>query len=637
MCGFAGFIGDFSQELLVNMTNSLGHRGPDDHGIWFSDDKQIGLGHTRLSIQDLSSAGHQPMISEDNFILAYNGEVYNFHELRAELIEKGLTFNSKTDTEVILKGLALEGVDYLKKLNGIFALAFYNIKEKSLLLARDGMGVKPLYLGTTPKGKIFSSEMKSLLYEPSLPRDLCERGIVNYLSFLWSPGSSTMLKAVEKVLPGEAILFKNGKLEKRWIFYDIPFVEKTEEISEKDAVEKLDKLLEQAVERQLIADVPVGAFLSGGLDSSTLCYYASKKVTNGFDCFTIDLSPEDLESEGIINDLPYAQKVAKYLGVKLHTISVGSEAINHLEKMIYHLDEPQADPAILNTLFISQLARHNGIKVLLSGAGGDDLFTGYRRHFAYNQEKYWSGLPRLLRQGLKLTSSMLPNDLLLGRRVKKAFSYADLDQDVRLASYFLWCSPERVVSLFNKNHFSSIKEDDVLLPLLSSLKRLPIGVSNLNRMLYLESKHFLADHNLNYTDKMTMAVGVEARVPFLDKDLIEFASSLPDTLKQNGKVGKYILKKTMERHLPREIIYRPKTGFGSPLRKWLKFELKTLVDEALSESTINRRGIFDYLAIKQLIADDRSGKIDASYTIFGLICMEVWMKKFLDNAPLNLK
>lgn len=631
MCGLTGYIGNFDKELLLKMVPSLSHRGPDDQGFWQSEDLVIGLGHTRLSILDLSSAGHQPMKTEDdNFVIVYNGEIYNFQELRSDLEKSGVVFQSKTDTEVILKGYAYFGFDFFKKLNGIFAFAIFNKVENSLLLIRDGMGVKPLYLGKTPKGYIFSSEMKTLLIEKSLSRELNERGIVNYLSFLWSPGKTTLLKSVEKVLPGEAILFRNGKLEKQWFYYDIPFTAKTTDISEKEAIDKLDNLLEQAVRRQLIADVPVGAFLSGGLDSSTLCHYASRESNNRFDCFTIDLSPEDLKKEGITNDLPYAQKVAKHLDVKLHTISVGSDAIKHLDKMIYHLDEPQADPAILNTLFIAQLARENNIKVLLSGAGGDDLFTGYRRHYALMQEKHWAGLPQVMRKGLKLSSSLLPDQYPLTRRIKKAFSYADLDSSQRLASYFLWCSPDRVCGLLNKDRFSSISENQVLDPLLNTLKRLPPGVSELNKMLYLEQKHFLPDHNLNYTDKMTMAVGVEARVPFLDNDLIDFACSLPDHLKQNGPVGKYILKKTMEKYLPHEIIYRPKTGFGAPLRRWLKVELKNLTDETLSEVSITRRGIFNYKAVKKLVEDDRLGKVDASYTIFGLICLEMWMKQFID-------
>lgn len=631
MCGLVGYVGNFEKILLGQMTDSVAHRGPDDQGMWTREDQLIGLGHRRLSILDLSSAGHQPMMTEDGrFVMVYNGEVYNFKELRLELEKDGIRFHSESDTEVILKGIAREGIDYVKKLNGIFAIAIYDKNEETLFLVRDGMGVKPLYLGMTPKGYLFSSEMKSLLCEKTLSRELSERGIVNYLSFIWSPGGTTILKNVEKILPGEIVAFKGQKIIKRWFFYDLPYRAEISDISESEAVAKLDMLLGQAVKRQLIADVPVGAFLSGGLDSSTLCYYASKETNGKLDCFTIDLSPEDLKKEGIINDLPFAKKVASHLGVKLHTIKVGSEAVEHLGRMIYHLDEPQADPAILNTLFIAELARKNNIKVLLSGAGGDDLFTGYRRHYALSQEKYWEDFPLVMRKGLKFTTGVLPTGNPLLRRVKKAFSYADLSADERLASYFLWCSPDTVCGLLNKERFSSIKSKDVLHPLLETLGRLPEGVSKLNKMLYLEAKHFLIDHNLNYTDKMTMAVGVEGRVPFLDKDLVDFACSLPEHLKQNGVTGKYILKRTMEQYLPEDIIYRPKTGFGAPLRRWLQIELKGLVDDALSEVNIRRRGIFNYEEIKKLIENDRSGKIDASYTIFGIICLEMWMKQFID-------
>jgi len=381
-----------------------------------------------------------------------------------------------------------------------------------------------------------------------------------------------------------------------------------------------------------VADVRVGAFLSGGLDSSAVAAFARKYVSNGkLECFTIGFKGATTATEGMTDDLPYAIKVAAHLGVHLNVVEVGADMADRFEEMIWYLDEPQADPAPLNALYICELARKNGIKVLLSGAGGDDIFSGYRRHFSLMQEKYWGWLPKSGRRALRALSSILPVDMAAGRRLSKAFHYADETPQRRIASYFLWIDPGWLQKLAGERLRDEALSLDPLAPMLRILNELPAGTPQLNQMLALDASYFLTDHNLNYTDKMSMAAGVEVRVPLLDPDLVAFATSLPTEFKQRGATGKWIFKKAMEPLLPREIIYRGKTGFGAPLRRWLQEDLREYVEDLLSENTLKKRGLFDPKAVKELVALDRCGKIDAAYPIFSLICIELWMRLFIDG------
>ncbi len=635
MCGIAGFSGNFSKSLLSSMNATLTHRGPDDSDILYLPKEQIGLSHNRLSIIDLSSAGKQPMWdATKSAVIVFNGEIYNYPELKEDLVRRGFSFKSSTDTEVILNLYLKYGVEMLNHLNGIFAFAIWDKREDTLFLARDGLGVKPLYVANVSNGFLFASEIKALLQESTIDTSLDPFALFNYLTFLWSPTPRTILRSVQKLEPGHALLIRRGQIIKKWQYYDLPYSNSCEEhLSVDEAVDSLIRLLSQAVSRQMIADVPVGAFLSGGLDSSAIVSFAQKHLTNNqkLQCFTIGFKDETFSKEGLSEDLPFAQRVAKHLGVDLNTIFVGPEMIEELPKMIYHLDEPQADPAPLNVLFISQLAKSHNIKVLLSGAGGDDLFSGYRRHYALLLERYWKWLPTPGRKLLAEITKIIPKGIPTLRRFAKAFQFANLDGDERIASYFYWNRPALLKNLFDKNFLYELNQYNVQNPLLECLDKLPSDMHPLNKMLYLESKFFLADHNLNYTDKMSMAVGVEVRVPFLDPDLVNFACNLPVYMKQNGKQGKWIVKKAMEALLPKSIIYRPKTGFGAPLRHWLHNELKPVMHDCLSNTSITSRGIFNPDRVADLIAADKAGMVDATYTIFSLICIEIWCRIFLDK------
>lgn len=630
MCGIVGYSGSFGEDNLLQAVRAIDHRGPDDSGV--ASGLGWGLGHTRLSILDTSSLGHQPMVDEDNGnIIAFNGEIYNFLELRKELESKGISFRSHSDTEVLLKLYSVEGESVLERLNGIFAFALWDAKQHRVLVARDAVGVKPLYYSATEDGVAFSSEIKSLAHFLPLRDDLDVVSIERYLTFLWSPGNGTPLRGVKKLEPGEAMILRDGDIERRWRWYRLPAfrIPVAQDMPEREAIEGTRSHLREAVHRQMVADVPVGAFLSGGLDSSAVVAFA-KEVNPDIRCFTIE--PVGGDDAGNTPDLPYARKVADYLGVNLDVVSIDSATMAQgLEKMVEQLDEPLADPASLNVLFISQLARDKGIKVLLSGAGGDDIFTGYRRHWALQMERYWRWLPRSARAGLvQLTSSLDGNNPFF-RRVAKMFSGADLEGDERLVSYFYWAAPAQIRSLFSENALDSLNGVTSSDPILSFLSELEDNREPLGRLLALEQRFFLTDHNLTYTDKMSMAAGVEVRVPFLDLPLMDFAQQIPLHMKQRGREGKWVLKKAMEPYLPHDVIYRPKSGFGAPLRNWMRFELREMLGDLLSEHSVKARGLFRPDAVQKLIADNDSGKVDASYTLLSLLCIEIWCRKFQDN------
>ncbi|HVG43826.1 MAG TPA: asparagine synthase (glutamine-hydrolyzing) [Longimicrobium sp.] len=659
MCGIAGFQGRFDAGLLAAMTQAVAHRGPDGAGTLLLEGGPcpVGLGHRRLSIIDLSEAGAQPMAAPcrrcgsggpADLVLTYNGEIYNFAELRAELVGRGHAFHSATDSEVLLHLYAEEGPRMLGRLNGIFAFAIYDGRENGrpegvergdLFLARDQLGVKPLYLAETRSGLLFASEMKALLHARELPREVDAHAVFQTLAYLWTPAPRTALVGVRKLPPGMALLARGGRTVREWRWYEVPTGQPLDPRPEAELAADLHRELQAAVSRQMVSDVPVGAFLSGGLDSSAVVALMRRAHPEAAPrCYTIGFRGGQ-SIEGSPPDLPYARRVAAHLGVELSEIEMGAESIGQLERMLYHLDEPQADPAPINALLICEQARADGIKVLLSGAGGDDVFSGYRRHRALGMERTWAWLPAAARAAISAPARSLRAGRNAGwmrsvpvRRVAKALAHAHLDADQRMAAYFWWNGEELRRSLLAPDVAARVAGESGAEPLLESLARIPGERDPLNRMLFLEAKHFLADHNLNYTDRMGMAVGVEVRVPLIDPEVLAFAARIPPRLKQRGAVGKAIFKRAMEPELPREVIYRAKTGFGAPLQQWLQGELREMVDETLSPASLRRRGLFAPGPVQRLLELDRAGRVEGAYTVFALMCVELWCRTFVD-AP----
>lgn len=632
MCGIIGFQGQFADEALVSGLAAIKHRGPDDRGEFIDRASRVGLGHARLSIIDLSPLGHQPMADERSGVqLVFNGEIYNYRELRAQLESAGHSFRGHSDTEVLLHMYLAHGDGMFGRLNGIFALAIWDPRDARLLVVRDALGVKPLYFSETAAGFAFCSEIKGLLrLDPSSRRLDCA-ALDRYLTFLWCPGEGTPLEGVRKLLPGEALEVAEGRIRKRWTWYRLPqFRGVHADLAENDCIRGTEASVRQAVHRQMVADVPVGAFLSGGLDSSAVVAFA-RELNPGIQCFTIEAGGG--HDQGETDDLPYARRVASHLGVPLEVVRIDADRMaTDLERMVMQLDEPLADPAPLNVLYICQLAREQGVKVMLSGAGGDDLFTGYRRHAGLRAERLWSWLPRPMLAMLESSTRRLDQRRAAGRRLAKLFRGAPLRGDHRIVSYFEWARRADLRALYSPEFLDRLAGSRAEEPMMEFVGGLPASVDPVERMLALEQRFFLADHNLNYTDKMSMAVGVEVRVPFLDLDLVDFAARVPVSAKQHGRVGKWVFKRAMEPYLPREVIYRPKSGFTAPLRRWIRSDLRPMVSDLLGPDSIRRRGLFRPEAVDALVHANQDGRVDANHTILSLLCIEVWCRAFLDRT-----
>lgn len=632
MCGIVGSISkkfNFSEEAI----GALAHRGPDDQGLFY--ENGVTLGHRRLSIVDLSANGHQPMISSDGrYVIIYNGEIYNHQHIREKLLSKGYSFKSTSDTETLLNGYAEFGPAIVEKLNGIFAFAIYDRIKEEVFIGRDQFGIKPLYYYHKNEVFLFASEIKAFLSVPGFDRTVNTTALFYYLQLLYAPGELTAFEEVKKLLPGHTMLFKarENRFEiKR--YYNIKFAEDKSEWNEDEYSRRLDACLRNAVKRQLMSDVPLGYFLSGGLDSSIIVALAKQLLPEQkLTCFSISGGPA-MKKEGFADDEFYARKVAAHLGVELEIIPADLDILQRFDQMIWHLDEPQADPAPLHVQTISKGARERGIKVLLGGTAGDDLFSGYRRHQAVNLEKYFRYLPKPVSKLVQAGIDPLNESFPAFRRIKKIAREMNQSKLERMAGYFTWLPENSVMKLFSDDCKQRLSKQ--ILPrqyYLQLLQQLPAGTADLNKLLYLELSTFLPDHNLNYTDKMSMSAGVEARVPFLDTELVAFASEMPVSLKMKGSTTKYLLRKVAEKYLPADVIYRPKTGFGAPVRQWVRKEMRSMIEERLNNETLTTRGLFDARAVQQLIRLNGEGKVDASYTIWSLLAIESWMQQFVDVA-----
>jgi asparagine synthase (glutamine-hydrolysing) len=631
MCGIVGTV---NVKASLNL-DVICHRGPDDQGIY--EDWPVKLGHLRLSIQDLSERGHQPFHSSDNkYTIIFNGEIYNHWEIRKDLEKKGYQFVSTSDTETVLLGFMEYGVGVIPMLNGIFAFCIYDHASKKIVIARDRFGVKPLYYYQQGDAFGFASELKALLKFIPEPLEVNQAALANYIRFLWSPGEETPVKEIKKLLQGRfmEIPIDSVKDAKAVQYYRSGFSSNYSKDSEEKIVNTLETYLVQAVKRQLLSDVPIGYFLSGGLDSSLLVAIAQKlNPSSNLQCFTIETA---MEHRSNTDDLYYSKKVAGDLGVNLEIVKADIDILKDFDKMVFHLDEPQADPAALNVLNISRRAREMGYKVLIGGTAGDDLFSGYRRHQALRYDKILNTLPGWLKKILVTMSARIDTTHPRFRRLKKVLDSLTYSNDERMFAYFEWLNNTSAWELLKKTNREDIRKKDAFRYFQQLLSEIPKEKSRLNQMLHLEMNTFLVDHNLNYTDKMGMAVGVEIRVPYLDNDLVDFSFTIPPELKMKGRETKYILKKVAERYLPHSVIYRDKTGFGAPVRKWITEDLSDMIEERLSAEALETRGLFNPQKVAELIQKNKEGKIDASYSIWALLAIESWMELFMEQDVKNL-
>jgi asparagine synthase (glutamine-hydrolysing) len=626
MCGIVGIAAADGQTLpaLKSAVEKIAHRGPDGQGVFATD--RVAFGHTRLAIIDLSEAGAQPMVSHDGrFVMTYNGEIYNFAALRDALIARGVRFKGESDSEVLLEGFVHFGPDVLNWLNGIFAFAILEIESGEMFLARDQLGIKPLYWAAGKFGVAFSSEIKALIAVAPIDRTIDRVAVEQHLTYVWSPGERTLFEGVKKLEPGTAMIVRDGRVARQWSYWSSPRYAPKTDWTKNDCAQALGDCVTDAVQRQLIADVPVGAFLSGGIDSTAIVAAARERQPD-IRCYTMAIKGGTIGE--MTDDLQYARIAAKELGVSLTEIDVSpSDIINNIERMVFELDEPLADPACLNLRFMAEAARRDGVKVLLSGTGGDDLMSGYRRHVASKYNGFWDYIPQGARNAVSGWSSSARQSSAASRQVKKYLRDVHRSRDERIASLFAWCQPEVARSLMLDPATDPTRPFGVLQQQLDGLS----GMPDIEKCLELDRRFFLADHNLPYTDKMGMAVGTEIRVPLLDLEMVKFAATIPAEWKCNGRHLKWMFKQSQIGRVPDVIMNRPKTGFGVPLRGWLNEELLPMAQDMLSPETIKRRGLFEPEAMSRLFADNAAGRVDATYTLFSAMCVEMWCKNFVDG------
>ena len=634
MCGIYG-IADLQGnalldlELLSRMGDVIVHRGPDDEGHHVKGG--VGLGMRRLSIIDVEG-GHQPIANEDKTVwVVCNGEIYNFKELRTELEARGHIFGCRSDTEVIVHLYEEEGTELFKWLRGMFAIAIWDVRRRRLVLARDRLGKKPLYLARQPGRLLFASEIKSLLEDVTISRELNYSALNEYLALGYVPAPLTLFKGIEKVLPAHYLVCERDRVTSH-CYWDID-PERVEMLPEEEWVQRVREKLLESIRIRLVSDVPLGAFLSGGIDSSAIVAAMARMTDQPVKTYSIGFEGEDR----FYNELPYAGIVARAFGTDHHEIMVRPNVAELLPKLIWYMDEPIADSALITTFLVSRLAAQS-VKVILSGVGGDELFGGYRRYLGDSFSRYYQLLPGPIRlRWLPSLLARLPRDRHsswknLFRYAEAFVKSANLPPSESYTSYVTLFSPDARAEL-------QYAGGNGLGPTSESMERYfqqCAGAENLNRFIYVDLKTSLPDDLLALTDKMTMAMSLECRAPFMDHELVELAARMPAHFKVHGFTMKYILKKAVKPWLPAEILNRKKRGFGAPVGAWLRRDLKLLVHETLSEKQVKKRGLFQWPVVEQLIRRHDSQEGDYTDHLLALINLELWFQQFMDK-PVHVR
>lgn len=629
MCGIVGLYNLPSAEgAFPEMLESLAHRGPDATGEYRSPDDgaSVLLGHKRLSIIDLSEAANQPF-KKDGFVLIYNGEIYNYQAVAEELKALGAKFRTKSDTEVVLEAWRHWGAESLGRLRGMFAFALYDEKTRRLVLARDPFGIKPLFLYRHNGGLAFSSELKSIRPCLGPNPEVDTTALVASLMYYWVPDSRCVYRGVEKLPPGcwaEISPNQPCRTHRYWRIAEA-FAERAN--GTYDAAE-LSRVVEDSVAAHMVADVPVSTFLSGGLDSSLITVMASK-LASDLECYTISFREEDRRLEAMPNDLEYAERIAKKHGLKLHTIEIAPDVTDLLPRMVRMLDEPIGDAAAINAYLICKAARDAGTKVLLSGMGADEVFGGYRRHYACLLAAKYRRVPGLARQGISALVDLLPvagknSGYRTIRWAKRFLSFASLPEE---AAY------RRSYTHYGYEEFQGLLSPD-LMPAVDELFDEHAQIygegppeDQINRMCATDLRLFLPGLNLAYTDRASMAASTEVRVPFVDKEVIAAGGAIPGREKIAGRETKAILKQAAKGWLDSEIIYRPKMPFSAPLRAWTRRDLTEMVEDQLLRGRMVQSGMVDGGFLRQMIDDDRQGVSDRSKEIWQLLTLESWMQQ----------
>jgi asparagine synthase (glutamine-hydrolysing) len=645
MCGISGLFNCGDRETLARMTSVQSHRGPDDVGLWerrFPDGGYVGLGSRRLSIIDLSPSGHMPMCNADRTLwITYNGEIYNFENLRHQLQNRGHRFVSGTDTEVVLHLYEEKGAECVKRLNGMFAFAICDLRsaKPELFLARDHFGVKPFYYGHFGRRFAFASEIKALLEVPGIEAELDPESLHQYLTFLWVPEPRTMFRGIHKLPAGHHATIREGQLRitKYW---DLPFpaADAAYPRCEAEMAEAIRERFRRSVEAQMIGHVPIGAFLSAGLDSSSIVAMLAGSMRQPLRTYTITFPPRHRVGENALDNPEVPARLARRLGVDNQQIIVEPDVAALLPRLIWHMDEPVADPAIIAAYLVCHEARKQST-VLLSGVGGDELFAGYRKHSAHYWAQAYQKIAFPWRRRIDASLTSLPtlrgtHAKGLVRLVKKMARSASLPPAEQFLANCTYLDAEQKEALYTPALHDQVRNFDPAVQHCASFEKVR-DADFLNQMLYLDTKIFMPSLNLNYNDKMSMASSVELRVPFLDRELAEFVAwNVPPKLKLKGflrPTTKHIFREAMRDVLPDEVLKQPKAGFAAPVDYWLSHDLREMVDDLLSESRVRQRGLFRHEAVSAYVHEHRRGKHDWSMQVWQFLTLELWMQAFLDG------
>ena len=623
MCGITGKLWfdaarPVSRELLVKMTDVVGHRGPDSAGYYLNG--AVGLGHRRLSIIDLST-GDQPIGNEDGSVqVVFNGEIYNFADVREALVDRGHQFRTRSDTEVIVHAFEEWGDRCVDHFRGMFAFAVWDDRRRVLLLARDRLGVKPLYYALRPDGIVFGSEIKSLLQDPAVGRDWDPEAIDAYLTLGYVPAPRTIYRDVRKLEAGHTLTIENGRAVSRE-YWDLTFTGDGDPALERRYLERLDELLHEAVTLRLVSDVPLGAFLSGGIDSSAVVSTMTRTSQGTVETMSVGFDAKEFD------ELDHARAVARHLGVDSHTRIVQPDVEALLPRLAWHLDEPFADSSAVPTYYVSGAARER-VTVALSGDGGDELWAGYARHrveHAEAQARRWLGpmaasagrLSSVLPAGMKGTRSLghLQFEPASAYALKHAYDYfGDVDR----------------AELYTRDFATSVRAADPYATHRQFYERCE-SPDPLDRAMYVDAKTYLVDDVLTKVDKMSMAVSLETREPLLDHKLLEYAATIPASLKLHNGQSKYLLRRLLQQRLPQSILERPKQGFAAPIGKWLSGPLQAMGSELLFDGRLAARGIFRESALRSVWTAHGAGQADHSHRLWSLLMLELWFRAYIDG------
>lgn len=623
MCGISGIIDQRLPDTVIlkkvkAMMHSMEHRGPDESGTFIRNG--IGLGHQRLSIIGIEG-GRQPIFNEDRSIcIVYNGEIYNFKDVKEELISRGHIFTTQTDTEVIVHAYEEFGDDCIDNLRGMFAFAIWDERKKRLFIARDRLGIKPLYYIHRNKIFAFASEIKAFFVSQVLEPLVNIQALDSYITLNYVLGPETAFKEVQKLPPGHYLVFENDdlKINKYWDFHDI----KKTALPLQDCIERLNQHLKESVKIHLMSEVPLGVFLSGGLDSSLTVGVMSELSTRPIKTFTVGY-----EGDTDVSELKYARVVAEHFKTEHYELMLNPAGFNDaIPQVLWHLDEPIGEYATVPLMLLSKLAKEH-VTVMLSGEGADEMFGGYPVYFYMSLIERYQEIPEVLRRTILY---ILLKMMVGGRKYGKYMEWFSLPLERRYlgnGSYFTEGMKKR---LYTDDMWNTVNRERLYSKVDSYYKKVS-EQDPVSRMLYMDTKTWLPEDLLLKADKTTMAASLELRVPFLDHKLLEFATSLPSRMKVNFAETKYILKKAAHALLPRDIIYRRKQGFPVPMKKWLKTDLNHLAKEILLDTRSRQRGYFNTSFIEQMLNRHSTSEDDLNVNIWNLLVLEFWHRLFIDG------